>query len=185
MWDDLDSEWHAVVELAERFAAGVGTTGELDTACKSLEKETADAHSPDRPVTQRHTVAALVQACVAESPVAAALFITYSPVRLDRFTLRTRRDPIAPTESFLCNLFREVFGNPFRPVAFDKGWRSGSALSLARTMYESRDFAAMPILADALQDAGCENEDVLNHCRDPKRAHVRGCWVVDLVLGKV
>jgi hypothetical protein len=51
-------------------------------------------------------------------------------------------------------------------------------------MYESRDFSAMPILADALQDAGCENEDVLSHCRNTLLAHVRGCWVVDAVLGK-
>ena len=51
-------------------------------------------------------------------------------------------------------------------------------------MYESRDFAAMPILADALQDAGCDNDDILNHCRDERPRHVRGCWVVDLVLGK-
>ena len=51
-------------------------------------------------------------------------------------------------------------------------------------MYESRDFAAMPILADALQDAGCDNPDLLAHCRDPQQVHVRGCWVVDLVLGK-
>jgi len=51
-------------------------------------------------------------------------------------------------------------------------------------MYESRDFSAMPILANALQDAGCDNEEVLNHCRDANQVHVRGCWVVDLVLGK-
>ncbi|MDY3556283.1 hypothetical protein R5W24_005446 [Gemmata sp. JC717] len=51
-------------------------------------------------------------------------------------------------------------------------------------MYESRDFSAMPILADALQDAGCEDGAVLDHCRDPHGVHVRGCWVVDLVLGK-
>jgi hypothetical protein len=51
-------------------------------------------------------------------------------------------------------------------------------------MYESRDFGAMPILADALQDAGCDNDDILNHCRDEKATHVRGCWVVDLVLDK-
>ncbi|WP_439624169.1 hypothetical protein [Gemmata sp.] len=51
-------------------------------------------------------------------------------------------------------------------------------------MYESRDFSAMPILADALQDAGCEHEAVLAHCRDPQQVHVRGCWVVDLVRGK-
>ncbi|MBY0458328.1 MAG: hypothetical protein K2V38_13385 [Gemmataceae bacterium] len=65
-------------------------------------------------------------------------------------------------------------------------------------MYESRDFSAMPILADALQDAGCDNPDILDHCRNAgggsgepaggssaeAAAHVRGCWVVDLVLGK-
>ncbi len=56
-------------------------------------------------------------------------------------------------------------------------------MTLARTMYESRDFSAMPILADALQDAGCDNEDILGHCRG-SGPHVRGCWVVDLVLGK-
>jgi hypothetical protein len=51
-------------------------------------------------------------------------------------------------------------------------------------MYESRDFSAMPILADALQDAGCDSDAILAHCRDVKQVHVRGCWVVDLVLGK-
>jgi hypothetical protein len=81
-------------------------------------------------------------------------------------------------------LLRDVFGNPFRPVAFDAAWRTPTAVALARGMYESRDFGAMPILADALQDAGCDSDDVLNHCRDAHATHVRGCWVVDLVLGK-
>jgi hypothetical protein len=80
-------------------------------------------------------------------------------------------------------VFRDIFGNPFRPVAFDPAWRTDTAMSLAQTMYESRDFSAMPILADAFQDAGCTNDDVLNHCRGPG-PHVRGCWIVDLVLGK-
>ncbi|MBN9120040.1 MAG: hypothetical protein J0I06_12900 [Planctomycetes bacterium] len=80
---------------------------------------------------------------------------------------------------------RDIFGNPFRPpVALDKSWRTDTALTLARTMYDSRDFRAMPILADALQDAGCDNDDILAHCRDTSLTHVRGCWVVDLVLGK-
>ena len=83
-----------------------------------------------------------------------------------------------------CDLIRDVFGNPFRPAAFDPGWRTDTAVSLARGMYAGRDFAAMPILADALQEAGCENDDILSHCRDPHGVHVRGCWVVDLVLGK-
>jgi hypothetical protein len=73
--------------------------------------------------------------------------------------------------------------NPFRPVAFDPEWRTSTAVALAGQMYEARDFSAMPILADALQDAGCDNADILDHCRSPG-PHVRGCWVVDLVLGK-
>jgi hypothetical protein len=81
-------------------------------------------------------------------------------------------------------LIRDVFGNPFRPVAFSPAWRTATALALAKQMYDSRDFGAMPILADALQEAGCEDEAILSHCRDAAQPHVRGCWVVDLVLGK-
>ena len=80
-------------------------------------------------------------------------------------------------------LIRDVFGNPFRPVAFDPSWRSSTVVALASQMYESRDFGAMPILADALQDTGCENEDILGHCRGPG-PHVRGCWLVDTLLTK-
>jgi hypothetical protein len=80
--------------------------------------------------------------------------------------------------------FHDIVRNPFRPVAFDPAWRTDTAVSLSRGMYEARDFAAMPVLADALQDAGCDCDDVLTHCRDPHQVHVRGCRVVDLVLGK-
>ena len=62
-------------------------------------------------------------------------------------------------------------------------WRANTVLALARQMYESWDFGAMPILADSLQVASCEDEDILDHCRRPGE-HVRGRWVVDLVLGK-
>ena len=82
-----------------------------------------------------------------------------------------------------CELLRDIFGNPFRPARFDPAWRTSTAVALASQMYESREFSAMPILADALQDAGCDNDDVLNHCRG-LGPHVRGCWVVDLMLGK-
>jgi hypothetical protein len=80
-------------------------------------------------------------------------------------------------------IVRELLGNPFRPVAFSPEWRTDTAVALAQQMYDSRDFGAMQILADALQDAGCDSDDILNHCRGPG-PHVRGCWVVDLVLGK-
>lgn len=79
----------------------------------------------------------------------------------------------------------DVFANPFcKSTMFDESWRTSTAVALAKQMYDARDFSAMPILADALQDTGCENEDILTHCRDATATHVRGCWVVDLVLGK-
>jgi hypothetical protein len=76
----------------------------------------------------------------------------------------------------------EVVGPP--TARFDAAWRTSTALQLAQAMYDSPEFSTMPILADALQDAGCESNDLLSHCRDPNSVHVRGCWVVDLVLGK-
>jgi hypothetical protein len=78
---------------------------------------------------------------------------------------------------------RDIIGNPFRPVAVDPSWGTFTVVALARQMYESRDFTPMSILADALQDAGCDHLDILDHCRGPG-PHVRGCWVVDLLLGK-
>jgi hypothetical protein len=100
----------------------------------------------------------------------------------------------APAVKFAVRLLREVFGNPFamrrkrksdplRGNMFDPAWRTDTAVALARTMYDDNDFSAMPILADALQDAGCANDDLLAHCREPGE-HVRGCWVVDAVLGR-
>ena len=80
-------------------------------------------------------------------------------------------------------LLRDIFGNPFRPVVLEPAWLTEAVVGIARGIYEDRAFERMPILADALQDAGCENADILTHCREPG-VHVRGCWVVDLVLGK-
>ena len=77
-------------------------------------------------------------------------------------------------------ILRDIFGNPFRPVTFSPSWQTDTAVTLASQMYDARDFSAMPILADALQDAGCDSADVLDHCREAG-PHVRGCWVVDLV----
>ena len=89
-----------------------------------------------------------------------------------------------PPEGDQCRLLRDIYGNPFCPVTFSPDWRTDTAVSLARGIYESREFSAMPILADALQDAGCDSADVLDHCRDPDEVHVRGCWAVDQVLEK-
>lgn len=79
---------------------------------------------------------------------------------------------------------RDIFGNPFRPVTLDHSWLTSTVVQLATGIYADRAFDGMPILADALQDAGCDNDDILNHLRDPNTTHVRGCWALDLVLGK-
>ena len=81
-------------------------------------------------------------------------------------------------------LLRDIFGNPFRSVSLDRAWLTTDVLALARGIYDERAFDRMPILADALQDAGCDNDDILFHCRDANQVHVRGCWVLDLILGK-
>jgi hypothetical protein len=84
------------------------------------------------------------------------------------------------------DLLRDIVGNPFRKRAVDSAWlrwKSGTIVKLAATIYSRRAFKQMPILADALEDAGCDNADMLAHCRGPG-PHVRGCWVVDLLLGK-
>jgi hypothetical protein len=80
-------------------------------------------------------------------------------------------------------MLREIIGNPFRPIACVPSWRTSAVLALARAMYEDRRFDDMPLLADALEEAGCTEEAILKHCRDPGE-HVRGCWVVDLILDK-
>ena len=90
----------------------------------------------------------------------------------------------APEFAQQAGLLRDIFGNPFRPVALDPIWLTSDVVALARGIYDDRAFDRMPILADALQDAGCNHDDVLTHCRDANAVHVRGCWVVDLLLGK-
>jgi hypothetical protein len=80
-------------------------------------------------------------------------------------------------------LVRDIFGNPFRPVAIDPAWLTPKAAALAQAIYADRRFADLPLLADALAEAGCTDADILDHCRQPAE-HVRGCWVVDLLLGK-
>jgi hypothetical protein len=82
------------------------------------------------------------------------------------------------------DLLREIFGNPFRPVALDPDWRTPTVTSLGAAIDSEKAFNLLPILADALEDVGCDDRDVLDHCRSGGE-HVRGCWVVDLVLEKV
>jgi hypothetical protein len=82
-----------------------------------------------------------------------------------------------------CDLLREVFGNPFRKVRIRKAWLTSTVRQLAEVIYAENAFGDLPILADALEEAGCQDRDILGHCRS-LGSHVRGCWAVDLVIGK-
>jgi hypothetical protein len=159
------------IETAERFADSQTTPEELSEAQEYARQ------------TEQRRVWPNVNS---QSAAHAATAVAAPPGGFDIFSVigwcataaqqRTERGSQA-------GLLRDIFGNPFRPVVFAPEWRTSTAVALADAMYAARDFAHLPVLADALEEAGCDNPDVLAHCRGPG-PHVRGCWVVDLVLGK-
>jgi hypothetical protein len=92
--------------------------------------------------------------------------------------------------SHVCPLLLDIFGNPFRPTTVSPAWQTPTVVALAQAAYSNRilpaetlDHARLAVLADALEDAGCTDAEQLGHLRGPG-PHVRGCWVVDLLLGK-
>ena len=87
------------------------------------------------------------------------------------------------SDSVLASIYHDFTPNPFVPLTWNPDWFTSTVRDLASHIYESREFTAMPILADALQDAGCDDEQILSHCRAEK-PHARGCWVLDAILGK-
>jgi hypothetical protein len=104
-------------------------------------------------------------------------YLTYSP--FSRTTPEFRR---IPPELHSTDLVREVFANPFtRQPEFDAAWRSEDVVQLASHAYAAGDFSALPALADALEEAGCDRDDILNHLRSGG-PHIRGCWALELVL---
>ncbi|WP_232069588.1 hypothetical protein [Gemmata massiliana] len=170
----------AAVVAAERYADGSVGEGELAAACEAAaEFRLSTEYSKNAPTWAAASIARgvddewLYRTHISDIIEAVLKAIEYRPFGFDTEMM----------EATLCQLFRDIFGNPFRPVAFSPSWRTATAITLAAQMYESRDFGAMPILADALQDAGCNSAEVLDHCRGDG-PHVRGCWIVDLVLGK-
>jgi hypothetical protein len=93
---------------------------------------------------------------------------------------------VSAARNTLCRLIRDLIRVPFRPVAIEPAWLAwnhGTVPAIARRVYGERAFPELPVLADALEDAGCTDADLLAHCRGPG-PHVRGCWAVDLILGK-
>jgi hypothetical protein len=94
--------------------------------------------------------------------------------------------PLAARGDRVSELIREVFANPFRPPVIEPGWlvcNHGAVEHIAEQIAASGNFTDLPILADALEDAGCRDEDLLRHCRE-SQTHVPGCWALDAVLGR-
>jgi hypothetical protein len=90
----------------------------------------------------------------------------------------------AAEHRFQCDALRCCIGPAFfRPVSLRPVWLTANVRTLAHTIYDERTYDHLPILADALEEAGCDNTDILDHCRQPGE-HVRGCWVLDLLLGR-
>src|SRR5262249_13712499 len=175
----------ACVEVAERFADDQATSEELRAAEAEASAIWSRGAGDD-------ALFACVQVCwksnngmhVSTTAISAVFEQHQRGANEPVDPLGGRKRGACPSEEReQCRLLRCLFGNPFRPVTVAADWRTPTVISLARQMYESRDFSALPILADALQEAGCDKTDVLAHCRG-EGPHVRGCWVLDLVLAK-
>jgi hypothetical protein len=118
-----------------------------------------------------------------EIPTLAPAWLTWHECRSGRHRSSSGLVPSDPPVEVV--KLRDIFGNPFRPITLDPAWltwHDGLLVSMAQRMYESGDFTDLPILADVLEEAGCTNQDILGHCRS-RGQHVRGCWVIDLLLG--
>jgi hypothetical protein len=192
VWERLsDKRLRVAVETCERVADGLEPLGALATA-ELLAFEALDeiqsAAGERRWYYVEQSAALLVGRSCGDELDAARLidilaFATDCAVFADsgdKAAARRRED------NTKASLVQEIFGNPFRPPRLDPAWpawNSGTVPKLAQAIYEERAFDCLPVLADALEEAGCTEGAILGHCRGAG-PHVRGCWVVDLVLGK-
>jgi hypothetical protein len=101
------------------------------------------------------------------------------------YTWRPTRESVRDKMREACALVHEIFGNPFHPFTPHRSmlkWQDDMITKFARNIEERGAFEELPILADALEEAGCTDTYLLNHCREPK-THVPGCWALDALLG--
>lgn len=194
-------EYDGFLEWAELFADGQARPEEL----AAIGHEVADYADDYAPAWWTGIARAI--ACAVRLPAADPLGIREATLQVLAYDRLPGADWSAEQyEEFArqAALLREVVGPlSFRPVVIDPAWQTPPVMALAREMYDGRAFARMPRLADALAEAGCTDAEVLDHCRrapgqaagrrlrgerlpetGPAIAHVRGCWVVDLLLGK-
>jgi hypothetical protein len=172
MWNLLkDERSREAVVVAERYADGLATEEERARAANAADAANMLTYLAAPAVSAIHHNA--VRAAEGASELSAAFAVD--------------ADEGSQAESSAqAVMLRDILGNPFRPVAIDPAcltWDDGPISKLAQTIYDDRTFDRLPILADALEEAGCDNADILYHLRGPG-PHVRGCWAVDLILGK-
>jgi hypothetical protein len=168
VWHLLGTKCHAVIKAVESFADGHASMERVEQAYRGIRNNFG---------RETH-----LWSCVEELRSASE---TDAVVRVSEAVVR---DAFAGGRQIQelknqTELLRDIFGNPFRPVTILPEWRTSTVLALSQGIYDEKAFDRMPILADALQDAGCDNEQVLGHCRGPG-PHVRGCFVMDACLGK-
>jgi hypothetical protein len=204
VWELLDAPVREAVVTAEKYADGLVTYAQLEAmnvaATLRHGSRQQELGRRNRWVTDRELAGPAIALYITLRNFKLLLPVTQCVWRLraalaasdDRATRRrvALRQKAGEAASALeieaqAVLFRSFFGNPFRPVTLDPAWRTSTVLALAKSIYEEKAFDRMPILADALQDAGCDDDAILDQCRDPTGVHVRGCWLVDLCLRRV
>jgi hypothetical protein len=202
VWHLLAEEGRAAVQVAERFADDQARLAELRGAnlaarqahsrlMQGGEAKGLEALPPDR--AKRLGLREARRAALYAAYCASGHTITSQGGRAAVSTrlaeVEAAEEPRAASAAhalFQCALLRDLFGNPFRPVSADPAWLrwdGGTVAKMARAMYDERDFARLPVLADALEDAGCAEAGLLAHLRGPG-PHARGCWALDLLRGE-
>jgi hypothetical protein len=169
----VDGRSRRVVEVAERYADELATEGEL------LAAEVA-ANSAARGAASR----AILWSASRHAWLAAGMTVVCIRQAATDYISRDWSERVMGQST---DLLRDVFGNPFRPVAVEPAWltwNGGTVRQVAQAIYDDHAYDHLPVLADALEDAGCADQSILSHCRG-EGPHVRGCWVVDLILGKM
>jgi hypothetical protein len=173
IWHLLSDRSKQVVQVAERFAEGLATNEERLDAINSVRW-----YMRGYPHAVRTRAAVRAASEDAHDAAHATGHVVYA--------LAGRAAvPRAGALAAHCCLLRDII-NPFRLTLTDPAWIAWDGCvvkDMAQTIYEERAFGRLPILADALEDAGCTSEELLAHCREPGE-HVRGCWAVDVLLGK-
>jgi hypothetical protein len=185
-WDHLtDPAGRRAVEVAEAFCDGRAGKAELRAAAGAAWEAVAVRPALGHPSPAASATGAAMYACATQLQWGAGQAVACAVECLtSAATTDTAERPAAMKRAHQAvrTLMHDVFGSPFRPVAFDPRWRTEDTLGLARGIYEDRAFERLPLLRDALMNAGGADEAVLTHTR--RRTHVRGCWLIDLILDR-